>query len=304
MKISVIIPVYNTAIYLPECLDSVLSEIGDIEIICVNDGSTDNSLEIIELYANKNTKIIAINQLNGGLSAARNAGVNSASGDYIFFLDSDDVINEGAFEQLNRVIEVEHPDIVAFNSILWYPDEENRRVDNVGFNHLESVVYERGMGYLSYFVGTRNWGPSAVCFYLFKRTLLLDNKVIFEEGLLHEDELYMSQVLSYAGKVTTLPYSLYLYRMRSNSIVHAQCEKNYRDKIKIAHILLSFFEEQSKRNKITDRIIHNLCLAGTIGLLRLSIRSTKEEKQLLWKTANTLKEKIKIVLWIFRLRKI
>lgn len=298
MKTSVIIPIYNTAEYLAECLESVLAQGGDIEIICINDGSTDNSLEVVGQYAKQNPQIIIVNQANGGLSAARNAGVERASGDYLFFLDSDDVICKDSFVQLNRLINDDAPDIVAFNSILWYPDKDNRKIENVNFNHIETVSYKSGMDYLSYFVESRKWGPSAVCFYLFKRSLLLNNQIVFEKGLLHEDELYMPQTLSYAGKVVTMPCSLYLYRMREESIVHAQSEKNYRDKIKIAHILYSFFNKQSKQNRITDRIIHNLSLAGIIGLLRSSIKPTKEDKQLLWRTANTLKEKIKVARWL------
>ena len=92
-KISVIIPVYNVEKYLRECLDSLLNQtFKDIEIICVNDGSTDGSLNILNEYASKDSRFIIINQNNQGLSAARNNGLNVAKGDYVAFLDSDDYI--------------------------------------------------------------------------------------------------------------------------------------------------------------------------------------------------------------------
>ena len=92
-KVSVIIPVYNVEKYLRECLDSVVNQtIKDIEIICVNDGSTDGSLDILNEYCSNDDRFVIINQENQGLSVARNNGLNSASGDYIAFIDSDDYL--------------------------------------------------------------------------------------------------------------------------------------------------------------------------------------------------------------------
>ncbi|MBR5160328.1 MAG: glycosyltransferase family 2 protein, partial [Thermoguttaceae bacterium] len=97
--ISVIIPVYNVEPYLRECLDSVVNQtFRDIEIICVNDGSTDGSPAILEEYAAKDSRIIIIHQQNGGLSAARNSGMNAAKGDFILFVDSDDYIKQNTLE--------------------------------------------------------------------------------------------------------------------------------------------------------------------------------------------------------------
>ena len=90
-KISVIIPVYNTERYLPRCLDSVLSNTYDnLEVICINDGSTDNSINILDNYKVSDERVVVINQKNSGVSAARNAGINVATGEYIAFIDSDD----------------------------------------------------------------------------------------------------------------------------------------------------------------------------------------------------------------------
>ena len=100
-KISVIVPVYNVEKYLSECLDSVLSQDEkDIEVICVNDGSTDKSLEILKEYKEKDDRIIIVTQDNKGLAEARNSGLNVAKGEYIFFLDSDDKMREGTLSKL------------------------------------------------------------------------------------------------------------------------------------------------------------------------------------------------------------
>lgn len=97
-KISVIIPVYNTERYLPRCLDSVLSNTYDnLEVICINDGSTDNSINILDNYKVSDERVVVINQKNSGVSAARNAGINVATGEYIAFIDSDDWVHPQNF---------------------------------------------------------------------------------------------------------------------------------------------------------------------------------------------------------------
>ena len=104
-KISVIIPVYNVEEYLPVCLDSVLAQtFSDFEAVCVNDGSPDNSAAILEKYAKKDARIKVVSRPNGGLSAARNTGLENACGEYIYFLDSDDYIHPQLLEILYKKI--------------------------------------------------------------------------------------------------------------------------------------------------------------------------------------------------------
>ena len=103
-KISVIIPVYNTAEYLEKCINCIiLQTLSDIEVICINDGSTDNSLDILNTYAEKDKRIIIINQENAGQSVARNIGLDIAQGQYVYFVDSDDTIHEQTLEIMYRV---------------------------------------------------------------------------------------------------------------------------------------------------------------------------------------------------------
>ena len=106
IKVSVVIPVYNTYKYLPECLESVINQtLADIEIICINDGSTDFSSKILEEYASKDKRIKIISQNNQGVSCARNRGLEIARGEYIYFLDSDDKITLTALEELYDIAE-------------------------------------------------------------------------------------------------------------------------------------------------------------------------------------------------------
>ena len=121
-KISVIIPVYNVEKYLSECLDSVVNQtLRDIEIICINDGSTDNSLSILKEYASKDSRIKIIDKENQGQGYARKVGLDKASGEYILFCDSDDYYSELiAFEELYNYIEKVKVDVVIFNQIRNY----------------------------------------------------------------------------------------------------------------------------------------------------------------------------------------
>ncbi len=268
MKFSIIIPIYNVEKYLSACLNSVLSQAMDLyEIICINDGSTDGSLAVLEDYAKKYPQQIKVlSQENAGLSATRNNAVALAQGDYLLFLDSDDMFVENALQKLVSTVEVENPDIVAFNSELYY--EANGKTEpNTSFNHTEKAVFASGMDFFNAFVALRRWGPSAVCFYAFRRDLFVKNNLKFEVGLLHEDELFMPQVLFFAQKTCVLPENLYLYRIHNQSITRAQKDKNYTDKLYIAGVLFDFLSVKKSRNLFVDRVIFNLSLAGIHGLM-------------------------------------
>ena len=116
IKISVVIPVYNAAPYLQRCLDSIYSQsYKNLEIICINDGSTDKSLEILSTYAKKEKRLVVISQENKGASAARNAGIERATGDFISFIDADDYILPGLYEKFMEYGGQSRPDIFMFN---------------------------------------------------------------------------------------------------------------------------------------------------------------------------------------------
>lgn len=162
------------------------------------------------------------------------------------------------------------------------------------FNHPENTIFDRGMDYFDAFVAKNGWGPSAVCFYLFKRELFVKNNLKFEVGLLHEDELLMPQVLYYADKISVINEVLYTYRIHGESITRTQTAKNYTDKLKIAQMLFDFFVSQRIIDKFVDRSIYNLSLAGIHGLMftpdrrKISFRSG----EILVRVAHTVKEKM------------
>lgn len=293
---SIIIPVYNTAPYLRECLDSVLQQTisAPIEVICINDGSTDDSLAILNEYTehcvSEQVHIRIISQPNAGLSAARNAGIALATGDYLLFLDSDDCLVPKALEWLAPWLTNGQTDIVAFNSIQWYSDDHNRKEENVPFNHIGQCTYPRGFDYLCDFVRQRGWGPSAACLYAYRRTLIVEHTLSFPIGMLHEDELFVPQALCIAGQTITLPMSLYLYRIRATSIAHTENLRHAEDKQAIARRLYEYFCYNGYRNRCTDRVVYNLLLNAAIGL---ATNGQRISYGLLLRTAHTPKEYIK-----------
>ena len=118
VKISVVVPVYNVENYLPDCLDSLVNQtFKDIEIICINDGSPDNSLQILEEYAEKDSRMKVFSQENGGHAVATNRGISMATGDYLFLMDSDDVLELNALELSYNRAEEKDVDFVIFKAI-------------------------------------------------------------------------------------------------------------------------------------------------------------------------------------------
>lgn len=294
MTFSIIIPCYNVETFLAECLDSVLSQsYSDWEAVCVDDGSTDHSGDIAEDYANRDVRFHIIHQPNGGLSSARNAGIFHAIGDYILFLDSDDVLTPNALEQLAQHICQKNPDVLTFNAELWYY-EENRMAPHY-YSRNEYAVHESGADYLTSFVRKHHWGPAAACFYCIKREVLEDNKLRFETGLLYEDELFVPQMLmATKGRVVEMPQTLYHYRMRSSSIMHSASAKKAQDILYIAGKLEGELRGNEIPTDVRKSIVYNDAMLGINGLRTMKQNVPFAAFRLAWRNA-TWKRKIKLL---------
>ena len=210
-QISVIIPVYKTEMYLTNCLDSVLNQtFKDIEVICVNDGSPDNSAQILEEYAKKDPRIKVLRQENQGLSAARNTGLNVASGKRILFLDSDDALPLYAIKLLNDIADETGAKIVASRSRLKMNDKEILDPD-----------YKQGMKIgngLPDFVQDSKIFSSAWN-KLFSAELFTSQRFI--KGMLFEDWPIMTILFGQAGKYATTEIPCYIYREDNISITRS-----------------------------------------------------------------------------------
>ena len=211
-KISIIVPIYNSEEYLKECLNSLVNQtFKDIEIICVNDGSTDNSLEIVKYFAEKDSRIKVINQENKGQSAARNAGLKIASGEWITFIDSDDYIDLNTYE---RALTVSNVDVICFG-IEVYGDNlyATRQADNEYYKiKYKSLVHLNNKIRLNTDV--------SVCDKLFKKEIIDNYGIRFPEGIHFEDaEFYWKYILC-CKSANYIDEYFYHYRRREDSIMH------------------------------------------------------------------------------------
>lgn len=219
--VSVVVPVYNTESYLEECLHSLEKQtLKDMEVILVNDGSTDNSARLLREYAGKDNRFVYVEQLNQGLSVARNTGMEHASGDYLAFLDSDDWLAENALYVLCGIAAKTRADIVSGNTLAVHPDGRvqswERRCREV---FAKGSVVE-GETYFYKVMDNRCYVPM-VYNYLYRREFLMEYGFGFEPGLIHEDELWTPQVLTAARKIAIADIDFYYYRQREGSIMAA-----------------------------------------------------------------------------------
>ncbi|PJJ29886.1 glycosyltransferase family 2 protein [Lacrimispora celerecrescens] len=215
MIFSIIIPIYNVEKYLKKCVTSITNQkFNDYEIIMIDDYSTDNSLKIAEEYTNdKNIRLIK-KKKNMGLSDTRNVGIDNSSGDYLIFLDSDDYIEDGALDLLsNVIIDQGFPDIIYTGFV---EERENVAETKFGYVSKRESLYDRE-GFLKSELSNRTLYAPA-CFGVYKRSLIVENRVYFKLGLLHEDELWTPSILMRAHTIYTSGIAFYHYVRRDNSI--------------------------------------------------------------------------------------
>ena len=223
VKISIIVPVYNVEEYLEKCLESIINQsLKEIEIILVNDGSQDKSQEIIDNYKNKDERIKCIYQNNAGVSIARNAGLDIATGEYISFVDSDDTIDENMCSILYEKIVAEKSDIINCNYVKEYVDGKLSS-PVIQFKELELNLEEFGFTnfvkyrFLTYAYGCEVWGR------LFKREIIEDYNIRFDriDEIYAEDLLFNLYYLLHTKKITIVDIPLYYYYQRSGSLMRS-----------------------------------------------------------------------------------
>ena len=217
IKVSVIIPVYNVEKYLRQNLESVANQtLKDIEIICVDDGSTDSSFEIVKEFAEKDSRFIAVSQENGGAGAARNNGLRRAKGKYLSFLDSDDFFDEKMLEEAYNKAEATQADFVVFQSDQYY--EETKEFKDVSWTlrYAEIPPYEpfgrRSMtdNVFKVFVG---WAWDK----LYNREFVLKNNLWFQEQRTSNDMLFVFSAVAIAKKIACVEKGKVLAHQRRNN---------------------------------------------------------------------------------------
>ena len=215
--ISVIVPVYNVEEYLPRCLDSIINQTyTNLEILLIDDGATDNSGKICDEYLDADERITVIHQKNGGLSAARNSGLDACEGDYVYFLDSDDFIESNALETLVGAAEKDGSDVVFFDAVS-FADTDDFEVKQ---NYIRKNKYkaDSGKAVFAKMVENKEF-HSAVPLLLLKKSFLSENKLRFTEKILYEDMVFTYQALCLAATVSQCTQAFYHRRYRKDSIM-------------------------------------------------------------------------------------
>lgn len=277
-KVSVIVPVYNVEKYLIKSLDSLVNQtLEDIEIIVVNDGSTDNSKKIIEVYKEKyQDKIKYLEKPNGGLSDARNFGIPHATGEYIAFLDSDDYVELDTYEKMYNKAKEENADMVECDFIWEYPDK--RKIDN-------GIIYNGKKEMLTY-ARVVAWNK------LIKRDLLEKYKIEFPKGLRYEDVEFFYKMVPYYNKVSFVKEPLIHYIQRESSISKVQNERT-KEIFEVLDNVIKYYKNKNLYNEYKNELEYTytrLLLCSSLFRM-VKIKDKKVKKELLNTTWTKLNEK-------------
>lgn len=213
-EVSIIVPVYQVENYLRQCVDSILAQtFTDFELILVDDGSKDQSGQICDEYAKMDERVKVIHKENGGLSDARNRGMDQMVGNYFMFVDSDDYIAPTMVECLYKNIVNQNADIAVCNFLYYF---ERDRKKNFSTNIKPEILFGKEVFYNR--KNERNYGIWTVAWNkLYKRKTF--GKIRFRLGKYHEDEFWANEIYQMDIKIVTIPECLYYYRQRSNSIM-------------------------------------------------------------------------------------
>ena len=241
-KISVVIPVYNVEKYLERCVESVMKQTyNNLEVILVNDGSTDSSLDVCKRLQTKYPQLIIIDKPNGGLSSARNAGIKVSHGDYIAFLDSDDWVTSDCYEYMLSLAVLNDADV---SDVMIYqvkseddqaPSVEEKIEVYSGIDILEHYMY-RGMS-------EQNGAPYSACRKLYKRELFQDDTAAFAEGTINEDICFNYRVLRKCSKIAVSNQIKYFYFQGEASITTGAMKKKDLALLTVTHDLVKLAED-------------------------------------------------------------
>lgn len=236
IKISVIVPVFNAEKYLKMCLNSLVSQtLKNIEIICIDDGSTDNSLATLDKFKSKDDRIKIIKQKNYGVSMARNNGISEAQGEYIGFVDADDWVDKDFFEKLYNAAQKYNADIATAG---YYRRGKILRSKKLNYKKEEKItnptekikaVYIPKWNYI--------WNK------IYKRESLLKIDIPFENGRYYEDMIWLVKVIYSLNSLVTVPNIFYHYRKNEGSIVTQKSKKHSDDRNYAEKEMLKFMKE-------------------------------------------------------------
>ena len=256
VKISVVIPIYNAEEFLKECLDCIVNQtLEDIEIICVNDGSSDNSLAILNSYAQNDNRFEVISQENAGHAAATNRGMKLAKGEYLYLMDSDDILELNAFEETYNFAKQKDADFVLFQSLNYVMDEDRYyKSDIYSMEHIadfvgDSVFDYKDLGELIFDIPVTPWSK------LYNNQFIKDIGAIFPEGLIFDDNIFFWDVLFNAKRIAF--YRKYLFKRRWYDYSSTTAgDQRFLDSIDINNLMVDRFEKYGLLDKYSGKVFN------------------------------------------------
>ncbi|MBR3225041.1 MAG: glycosyltransferase [Atopobiaceae bacterium] len=273
--VSIVVPVYNVERYLPTCVDSLLAQTyTDLEIILVDDGSTDHSPDLCDCYAKKNEHVRVVHKPNGGLSSARNAGIDVAEGTYIAFVDSDDYVDPCYIETLYNAITSSDADLAlcAFDLV----DESRQRLGTISLD--PGIMSTEGF-WGRYFVEGSSSVPTgasaAVVAWnkLYKRSIF--STLRYAEGRLYEDEYILCDVISNCKRIVAVSDVLYFYLQRSGSIMGTDQGVRFIEQAESNFYKCRYFIGKDQYGWASSALLRTI---GAIAVAQRAIRTEEDAK--------------------------
>ena len=254
VKVSVIIPVYNVEKYLSKCLDSVIGQtFKDIEIICVNDGSTDNSSKILETYQAKDDRMKVITQKNGGLFSARHSGMKLAEGEFILFVDSDDWIDPTLIEKAVENIEKSNAEVLIFGA---YSVKNNTPTKGMYSTEKIPNSCKNKTVLLKDFEDNLFCFPPTAWTKLYRKKFLDDNTIRFQEIRNGEDQLFYLHMLLTAKSIYVLNENLYYYLKKRSGAITSKRKKTSASPIENFYNAEQLLDDLNFTDKYINQIIN------------------------------------------------
>ncbi len=274
-KISVIIPIYNVEKYLHKCVDSVINQTyTDLEIILVDDGSPDNCPAICDEYAKKDNRIVVVHKQNGGLSDARNKGIEVSTGNYITFLDSDDYLELDALEIFHSRMIKDGSDLAVAS--VFCIDELGNGIASINDSIPIKDEVITGDAGLNNLLIEKYWYYVIACSKLYKRELF--NDLSFVKGKLHEDEFMVHKIFHKCKKISCIQKPLYMYLQRSASITNTNYSINRLDSVEAFLDRYWFFVSINKKTEAA-MLLSTTCEFMRKGYDRLDFSDPKVKER-------------------------
>lgn len=271
MLLSIIVPVYNVSKYLTKCLDSLICQdlqIGEYEVIVVDDGSTDDSGLIADKYAKSHTELIrVIHQNNIGLGGARNRGIKLAKGKYIQFVDSDDYLEPNVLKTLVDKIETDNLDILRFN---YQNVNENYEVYDPNEQSKQFVDYRDEVCDGLTFLNERLGYGCYACQFVIRADLIINGECLFKEGIYFEDTDWTPRILVKSNRVTSTDLMVYNYLLRQGSITNGASIEKKRKVIEDKFLLIGSLKQQMS-DKYDIRWYEGMIATTIVSLLGLVV---------------------------------